>query len=74
MSRLTSCGILDTETDFQSEVDEFVKEGRDFFEILSMSIHLLSTDKYKELSELNDEYTENSVYDLVNEAWNRYYE
>ena len=37
MSRLTSCGILDTETDFQSEVDEFVKEGRDFFEILSMS-------------------------------------
>ena len=67
-------GILDTETDFQSEVDEFVKEGRDFFEILSMSIHLLSTDKYKELSELNDEYTENSVYDLVNEAWNRYYE
>ena len=74
MSRLTSCGILDTETDFQTEVDEFVKEGRDFFEILSMSIHLLSTDKYKELSELNDEYTENSVYDLVNEAWNRYYE
>jgi len=74
MSRLTSCGILDTETDFQSEVDEFVKEGRDFFEILSMSIHLLSTDKYKELAELNDEYTENSVYDLVNEAWNRYYE
>ena len=74
MSRLASCGILDTETDFQSEVDEFVKEGRDFFEILSMSIHLLSTDKYKELAELNDEYTENSVYDLVNEAWNRYYE
>ena len=74
MSRLTSCGILDTETDFQTEVDEFVKEGRDFFEILSMSIHLLSTDKYKELAELNDEYTENSVYDLVNEAWNRYYE
>ena len=73
MSRLASCGILDTETDFQTEVDEFVKEGRDFFEILSMSIHLLSTDKYKDLK-LNDEYSENSLYDFVNETWTRYYE
>ena len=72
MNKLTN-DILDTETDFQCEVEELVKQGRDFFEILSMSIHLLSTDKYKDLK-LNDEYSENSLYDFVNETWNRYYE
>ena len=72
MNKLTN-DILDTETDFQSEVDEFVKEGRDFFEILSMSKDILSTDKYKDLK-LNDEYSENSLYDFVNETWTRYYE
>ena len=61
------------ETDFQCEVEELVKQERDFFEILSMSIHLLSTDKYKDLK-LNDEYSENSLYDFVNETWTRYYE
>ena len=72
MNKLTN-DILDTETDFQCEVEELVKQERDFFEILSMSIHLLSTDKYKDLK-LNDEYSENSLYDFVNESWNRYYE
>ena len=72
MNKLTN-DILDTETDFQCEVEELVKQGRDFFEILSMSIHLLSTDKYKDLK-LNDEYSENSLYDFVNETWTRYYE
>ena len=72
MNKLTN-DILDMETDFQCEVEELVKQGRDFFEILSMSIHLLSTDKYKDLK-LNDEYSENSLYDFVNEMWNRYYE
>ena len=72
MNKLTN-DILDMETDFQHEVEELVKQGRDFFEILSMAIHLLSTDKYKDLK-LNDEYSENSLYDFVNEMWNRYYE
>jgi len=72
MNKLTN-DILDMETDFQCEVEELVKQGRDFFEILSMSIHLLSTDKYKDLK-LNDEYSENSLYDFVNETWTRYYE
>ena len=72
MNKLTN-DILDMETDFQHEVEELVKQGRDFFEILSMAIHLLSTDKYKDLK-LNDEYSENSLYDFVNETWNRYYE
>ena len=72
MNKLTN-DILDMETDFQCEVEELVKQERDFFEILSMSIHLLSTDKYKDLK-LNDEYSENSVYDFVNETWTRYYE
>ena len=72
MNKLTN-DILDMETDFQCEVEELVKQGRDFFEILSMAIHLLSTDKYKDLK-LNDEYSENSLYDFVNESWNRYYE
>lgn len=72
MNKLTN-DILDMETDFQHEVEEFVRQGRDFFEILSMAIHLLSTDKYKDLK-LNDEYSENSLYDFVNEIWNRHYE
>ena len=72
MNKLTN-DILDMETDFQHEVEEFVRQGRDFFEILSMAIHLLSTDRYKDLK-LNDEYSENSLYDFVNEMWNRYYE
>ena len=72
MNKLTN-DILDMETDFQCEVEELVKQERDFFEILSMSIHLLSTDKYKDLK-LNDEYGENSLYDFVNETWTRYYE
>ena len=72
MNKLTN-DILDMETDFQCEVEELVKQERDFFEILSMSIHLLSTDKYKDLK-LDDEYSENSLYDFVNETWNRYYE
>ncbi len=61
------------ETDFQCEVEELVKQERDFFEILSMSKDILSTDKYKDLK-LNDEYSENSLYDFVNETWTRYYE
>lgn len=72
VNKLTN-DILDMETDFQHEVEEFVRQGRDFFEILSMAIHLLSTDKYKDLK-LNDEYSENSLYDFVNEIWNRHYE
>ena len=73
MNKLANCYILDLETRFQYEVEEFVKEGRDFFEILSMSIHLLSTDQFKDLT-TDDAYSENSLYDLVNESWNRYYE
>ena len=73
MNKLANSDILDIESDFQHEVEEFVRQGRDFFEILSMAIHLLSTDKYKDLK-LNDEYSENSLYDFVNEIWNRYYE
>ena len=72
MNKLTN-DILDMETNFQCEVEEFVKQGRDFFEILSMSIHLLSTDQFKDLT-IGDEYSENSLYDFVNESWNRYYE
>jgi hypothetical protein len=72
MNKLTN-DILDTETDFQCEVEELVKQERDFFEILSMSKDILSTDKYKDLK-LNDEYSENSLYDFVNETWTRYYE
>ena len=72
MNKLTN-DILDMEMAFQHEVEEFVKQGRDFFEILSKAIHLLSTDKYKDLT-IGDEYTENSLYDFVNESWNRYYE
>ena len=73
MNKLANSDILDIESDFQHEVEEFVRQGRDFFEILSKAIHLLSTDKYKDLK-LNDEYSENSLYDFVNEMWNRYYE
>ena len=73
MNKLANSDILDIESDFQHEVEEFVRQGRDFFEILSMAIHLLSTDKYKDLK-LNDEYSENSLYDFVNEIWNRHYE
>ena len=73
MNKLANSDILDIESDFQHEVEEFVRQGRDFFEILSKAIHLLSTDKYKDLK-LNDEYSENSLYDFVNEIWNRYYE
>jgi len=72
MNKLTN-DILDMEMAFQHEVEEFVKQGRDFFEILSMSIHLLSTDQFKDLT-IGDEYSENSLYDFVNESWNRYYE
>jgi hypothetical protein len=72
MNKLTN-DILDMETDFQCEVEELVKQERDFFEILSMSKDILSTDKYKDLK-LNDEYSENSLYDFVNETWTRYYE
>ena len=72
MNKLTN-DILDMETDFQCEVEELVKQERDFFEILSMSIHLLSTDKYKDLT-IGDDYSENSLYDFVNESWIRYYE
>jgi len=73
VNKLANSDILDIESDFQHEVEEFVRQGRDFFEILSKAIHLLSTDKYKDLK-LNDEYSENSLYDFVNEIWNRYYE
>jgi len=72
MNKLTN-DILDMETNFQCEVEEFVKQGRDFSDIYSLTIELLSTDKYKDLK-LNDEYSENSVYDLIQETWNRYYE
>jgi len=72
MNKLTN-DILDMEMAFQHEVEEFVKQGRDFSDIYSLAIELLSTDKYKDLK-LNDEYHENSVYDLIQEMWTRYYE
>ena len=72
MNKLTN-DILDMETDFQCEVEELVKQGRDFSDIYSLAIEILSTDKYKDLK-LNDEYSENSLYDFVNETWTRYYE
>ena len=72
MNKLTN-DILDMETDFQCEVEELVKQESDFSDIYSLAIELLSTNKYKDLK-LNDEYSENSVYDLVQETWTRYYE
>jgi len=72
MNKLTN-DILDMETDFQCEVEELVKQERGFSDIYSLAIELLSTNKYKDLK-LNDEYSENSVYDLVQETWTRYYE
>ena len=65
--------ILDIETDFQCEVEEFVRQDKDFSEIYALAMELLSTDKYKDLK-LNDEYHENSVYDFVSEMCDRYYE
>ena len=65
--------ILDIETDFQCEVEEFVKQDKGFSEIYALAMELLSTDKYKDLK-LNDQYHENCIYDLVQEAWDRYYE
>ena len=72
MNKLTN-DILDREMAFQHEVEEFVKQGRDFFEILSMAGDLLSTNEFKPLSE-SESYTEDNLYDFVNESWNRYYE
>ena len=65
--------ILDIETDFQCEVEEFVRQDKDFSEIYALAMALLSTNKYKDLK-LNDQYHENCIYDLVQEAWDRYYE
>ena len=72
MNKLTN-DILDMEMAFQHEVEEFVKQGRDFFEILSKAVHLLSTDEFKPLND-SESYTEDNLYDFVNELWNRYYE
>jgi len=65
--------ILDIETDFQCEVEEFVRQDKDFSEIYALAMELLSTDKYKDLK-LNDQYHENSVYDLIQEMCDRYHE
>ena len=72
MNKLTN-DILDMEMAFQLEVEELLKEGREFFEILSMAGDLLSTDEFKPLNE-SESYTEDNLYDFVNELWNRYYE
>ena len=65
--------ILDIETDFQCEVEEFVRQDKDFTEIYALAMELLSTDKYKDLK-LNDQYHENCIYDLIQEMWDRYHE
>jgi hypothetical protein len=65
--------ILDIETDFQCEVEEFVRQDKDFSEIYALAMELLSTDKYKDLK-LNDQYHENCIYDLVSEMCDRYHE
>ena len=72
MNKLTN-DILDMEMAFQLAVEELLKEGREFFEILSMAGDLLSTNEFKPLSE-SESYTEDNLYDFVNELWNRYYE
>ena len=73
MNKLANNDILDLEEKFQDAVGEFIKEGREFFEILSKAVHLLSTDEFKPLNE-SESYTEDNLYDFVNELWNRYYE
>ena len=65
--------ILDIETDFQCEVEEFVRQDKDFTEIYALAMELLSTDKYKDLK-LNDQYHENCIYDLIQEMCDRYHE
>ena len=65
--------ILDIETDFQCEVEEFVKQDKGFSEIYALAMELLSTDKYKDLK-LNDQYHENCIYDLIQEMCDRYHE
>ena len=65
--------ILDIETDFQCEVEEFVRQDKDFTEIYALAMKLLSTDKYKDLK-LNDQYHENCIYDLIQEMCDRYHE
>ena len=65
--------ILDIETDFQCEVEEFVRQDKDFSEIYALAMELLSTDKYKDLK-LNDQYHENCIYDLIQEMCDRYHE
>ena len=65
--------ILDIETDFQCEVEEFVRQDKDFREIYALAMELLSTDKYKDLK-LNDQYHENCIYDLIQEMCDRYHE
>ena len=65
--------ILDIETDFQCEVEEFVRQDKDFSEIYALAMELLSTDKYKDLK-LNDQYPENCIYDLIQEMCDRYHE
>ena len=64
--------ILDIETDFQCEVEEFVRQDKDFSEIYALAMELLSTDKYKDLK-LNDQYHENCIYDLIQEMCDRYH-
>ena len=73
MNKLANSDILDLEEKFQDAVGEFIKEGREFFEILSMAGDLLSTDEFKPLND-SESYTEDNLYDFVNELWNRYYE
>ena len=65
--------ILDIETDFQCEEEEFVKQDRGFSEVYALAMELLSTDKYKDLK-LNDQYHENCIYDLIQEMCDRYHE
>ena len=73
MNKLDNNDILDLEEKFQDAVGELLKEGREFFEILSMAGDLLSTNEFKPLKE-SESYTEDNLFDFVNELWNRYYE
>ena len=56
--------ILDIETDFQCEVEEFVRQDKDFSAIYALAMKLFATDKYKALK-LNDQYHKTYIYNLV---------
>ena len=65
--------ILDIETDFQCEVEEFVRQDKDFSEIYALAMELLSTDKYKDLS-LDSNYAEEYLEEFVSEVWKEHRE